>query len=603
MCGIVGVFGIPDAPAHVHEGLRRLAYRGYDSAGIAWLEPQGIEVRKTVGAPEQLEIPDTPDVTTAIGHTRWATHGRVCTENAHPHLDGTGRYAVVHNGTIEGHVAIRKQLEAKGHTFASQTDSEILAHLYERARRDLPAPDAIRDISSRLLGSWAFVLLDAEAQQIAFAARRTPLVLGLLPHAAILASDVTAVVEHTRNVMFLDEGDHGTIDPTGIQLFDAHGNSKPVTATRIDWDVRQAEKAGHAHFMLKEIHETPQALNQCLGGRIRHDPLTIDCGFPLAAWGKAQRVKLVGCGTSYHAALLGAWFLETWAGIPAQAFVASDLRDRPAIEEAGTLYVGISQSGETLDTLEALRGQIQLGHPVLAITNVQGSSLERIASGASYTRVGPEVGVAATKTFVGQVTLLATWALQWGLQNGHLQHHEASVLAEQLDRMPRTIDAILEREREFEDLGQRLAGHQDIFFLGHAGQLATALEAALKFKEITYLHAEGFGAAELKHGPFALLDEQTPCVFFLPQSPAYGRTLNSIQEVKARGAPVHVITQGPEADLEGLADTTLTIPATHELLGSIPFAIAGQLIAYHAAASLGREIDRPRNLAKSVTVE
>ena len=604
MCGIVGVLGLQDAPSIVHHGLRRLAYRGYDSAGVAWQEGDAIDVRKCVGDPDQLELPGTADVSLAIGHTRWATHGGVCHENAHPHLDGTGRFAVVHNGTIEGHRDMRRLLEADGHVLQSETDSEVLAHLFERARRTHDAEAALRELTSSLDGSWAFVLLDADDGSLSFAANRTPLVLGFVGDGqAILASDVTAVVEHTREVMFLEDGDHGVITRDGVRIYDHAGDAKPLRTRRVDWDVRQAEKAGHAHYMLKEIHETPQALNQCLGGRIRMQPLQVDAGFPVDAWRRAKRVRLVGCGTSYHAAMLGAWFIESWAGIPARAVVASDLRDRPSLEEPDTLYVGISQSGETLDTLEALRGQMRLGHPVLGITNVQGSTLERLANGASYTRVGPEVGVAATKTFVGQVAMMAAWALQWGIDSGRLEHHQATTLAGQLDRMPRLVEAVLDNGEAFLALGQQLAQAQDLFFLAHGPQLATALEAALKFKEITYLHAEGFGAQELKHGPFALLTDKTPCVFFLPQNAAYGRTLNSIQEVKARGAPVHVITQGPKTDLEGLADSVIHVPETDPLLASLPFAIAGQLVSYHAALSLGREIDRPRNLAKSVTVE
>ncbi len=604
MCGIVGVIGMKDAPSIVHAGLRRLEYRGYDSAGIAWSEAGGVEVRKCLGTPANLEVPQSPETTLAIGHTRWATHGGVCHENAHPHLDATSRFAVVHNGTLEGHRAMRQMLQADGHVLKSETDTEVLVHLFEKGRRNLGTEEALRELLQALAGSWAFIMLDSDDDSVAFATHRTPLVMGLLPDGkVILASDITAIVEHTRDVLFLEDGDHGVIRHGDIRLYDADGNKKALTTRRIDWDVKLAEKGGHAHFMLKEIHETPQALNQCLGGRIRHTPLHVDAGFPLSAWGKAQRVRLVGCGTSYNAGTLGAWFLEEWAGVPAQALVASDLRDRPPLEEAGTLYVGVSQSGETLDTLEALKGQVRLGHAIMGITNVQGSTLERISTGVSYTRVGPEVGVAATKTFSGQVAVLATWALQWGIQNGHIEHHEASLLADQLDRMPRTMEAVLDLEDELRELGHILSNHRDIFFLGHGAQLSTALEAALKFKEITYLHAEGFGAAELKHGPFALLDENTPCVFFVPQNAARHRTLGNIQEVRARGAPVYVITSGDASDLEGIADLVISVPETHHLLASLPFSLAGQLIAYHAAHALRRNIDMPRNLAKSVTVE
>ncbi|MGB0652298.1 MAG: glutamine--fructose-6-phosphate transaminase (isomerizing) [Thermoplasmatota archaeon] len=603
MCGIVGVLGLRNASQLVREGLERLEYRGYDSAGLAWIDEAGIEVAKEVGTVSRLpEIPARGE-TMAIGHTRWATHGGVTQLNAHPHLDGTGRFAVVHNGTIEGHHRLRSALEAQGHRFVSETDTEVLAHLYERSRRQLDPLPALQEVLAGVEGSWALLVMDSEADVITFARHRTPLVLGLADGATLLASDLTALLAHTRKIVFLDDGDHGIVTRDGVQLFDGDGKPKVLEPQLIDWDLSQAEKAGYDHFMLKEIHESPVALNQCLAGRLLQEPARAETHLDPSTWDNVDRVRLVACGTSYHASLMGREFLERWAGIPAEAVVASELRDRPAIGRNGTLFIGVSQSGETLDTLEALRPLHARGDPLLAITNVQGSSLQRLADESLQTRVGPEVGVAATKTLLGQATTLAVVALEQARRREHLADEELRALVSDLRRMPRTVETVLGMEERLARLGRKLARHRSLFFLGRGIHVATACEAALKFKEITYQHAEGFGAGELKHGPFALLDHETPCIFFLSKGPHYERTLGAIFEVKARGAPVHVFTQGPLEDLENVADTAIAIPETDPLLACIPFSVAGQLVSYHAAVALGREVDRPRNLAKSVTVE
>ncbi len=604
MCGIVGIHGLVEANRHVREGLARLEYRGYDSAGIAWLDEHGVEVVKAVGRVSNLPAIDATGDTVAIGHTRWATHGGVTEENAHPHLDGTGHFAVVHNGTLEGHHRLRKDLTDDGATLRSDTDTEVLAHRYERARRHQPPLEALRATLDGLDGSWATVLLDGEAEALAFACMRTPLVLGRTKDGAtILASDITAIVGHTRDVVFLEDGDHGVVDGSGVHLYDGNGDAKPLQTVHVEWDIREAEKAGHAHYMLKEIHDAPGALNQCLAGRIRHGPLHIDTGLDATMLDSIRRVRLVACGTSHHAALMGQHFLEAWAGIPTEVHVASDVRERPFLDEDGILYIGISQSGETLDTLEALRFATRRGYPLVAITNVQGSSLYRLADQAMLTRVGPEIGVAATKTLIGQVTCLALLALQWGQRNHHLPLERLRDVVAHLEHLPRVAEAVLESDEAWQAIGHDLARQRDLFFLGRGIHVATALEAALKFKEITYLHAEGFGAAELKHGPFALLAPETPCLFFLTKGDR--RTVGNILEVQARGAPCYLVAQPSEVlqDLAGSVEAVQTVPDTHELLATIPFAIAGQLISYHAAAALGRDIDKPRNLAKSVTVE
>ncbi|HET6399480.1 MAG TPA: glutamine--fructose-6-phosphate transaminase (isomerizing) [Candidatus Thermoplasmatota archaeon] len=644
MCGIVGVFGLPQASLIVRRGLERLEYRGYDSAGVAWLDETGIEVLKAVGRVREIPPNAAGGETVAIGHTRWATHGGVTYDNAHPHLDGTGRFSVVHNGTIEGHHHIRGKLEADGHTFKGETDTEVIAHLYERARRKHDPLAALRIVTGQMEGSWALGILDAEAKVIAFARNRTPLILAFKEadatpagaaaaapakprrkgffggadapqpapaqsmeasggRAILLASDVTAILEQTRRVVYLDEGDHGIISKDGVELYDAQGKPKALDVRTVDWDVRQAEKSGYPHFMLKEIHEAPTAINQCLAGRIRFDPLRFDAGVTPALLASVRRIRLVACGTSYHAALMARHYLEHWARIPTEAIIASDLRERPVLDEPGMLYIGVSQSGETLDTLEALRHVAAEGYPVLAVTNVQGSSLQRMADETVLTRVGPEVGVAATKTLLGQVATLAVLALQIAQERQTLDPTTLDRLGHELSRLPRVLSEVLEKEEELKALGQKLAKSRDLFFLGRGVHVATAYEAALKFKEITYRHAEGFGSAELKHGPFALLSEETPCVFFVPEDhKERSKVVSNMVEVAARGAPVYAISLGPSADIQGIADTVVELKGG-SAKAALVFSLAGQVLSYYAASALGANIDMPRNLAKSVTVE
>ncbi len=601
MCGIIGIVGLPGAAGLARKGIETLEYRGYDSAGIAWLAEEGIDVQKEIG--RVSELPPTPagKERIAIGHTRWATHGGVTKANAHPHLDGTGKFAVIHNGTLEHHHALRARLQAAGHTFLSETDSEVLVHLYERERQQGEPHEALEATLAQLEGTWAFLILDSEAEAIAFACNKAPLMVGFGNDGALLlASDATALLPHTRKVGYLDQGDRGIASAKGLQVWDKDGKPKTLKVTTIDWDAKQAERAGYPHFMLKEIMDAPTAINQCLAGRLHADPLRIETGAGALLKG-VKRIRIVGSGTSHHAAMMGVHFFEQWAGIPSQAILASELRDRLLPTEPGLLTIAVSQSGETFDTLEAIRHVESQGVPVLAITNHQGSTLQRMADGTVLTRVGPEVGVAATKTLLGQIATLALLALETGLQTRHLPPSRLAALAAELERMPRTMEAVLLKEPELRELARKLAGAKSLFFLGRGIHVATALEAALKFKEITYLHAEGFGAGELKHGTFALLDDKTPCVFFVP---AHGATkaLTTVFEVSARGAPCHVILQDAAGDLEGPAETIVRLPVTDVLLASMPMSLAGQLLAYHAAAGLGRPVDRPRNLAKSVTV-
>jgi glucosamine--fructose-6-phosphate aminotransferase (isomerizing) len=604
VCGIIGIAGLAAAAAEVREGLERLEYRGYDSAGYAWDTGDRVEVTKQVGRVRDLPRNDDRGIRLAIGHTRWATHGGVTRENAHPHLDEQRRFAVVHNGTLSAHHQLRTRIQEAGHSFRSETDTESLVHLYEGQRTAGKSPiEALQGTLNGLEGSWAFLVLDAAADAIAFARHRAPLLIGLVPGGPILlASDATAVLKHTKTVVYLSDGDHGVIQDGKVDLRGADGNPKELLPVTIDWDVKMAERSGFAHFMLKEIHDAPTAINQCLASRILLEPLTIETGVRPILEG-VKRIRLVACGTSYHASLMGAHLIEQWAGLPTEALIASEVRDRFLPVDDGTLYIGVSQSGETHDTLDALRHVRGQGFPILAITNVQGSTLQRMADATMLIRVGPEVGVAATKTLLGQACTLAILALRLAQQTRSMPSMRIAALARELEHLPRTLAQVLRLEPQFKALGERLSKHRSLFFLGRGIHVATALEAALKFKEITYQHAEGFGAAELKHGPFALLDTDTPCVFFLSPGPAYGRTLSSIFEVQARGAPCHVIAQGQVPELEGSIASVTNLPTGDPLLAALPFSLAGQPIAYHAASALGRAIDMPRNLAKSVTVE
>lgn len=604
MCGIIGLAGIPNAPRAARDALQRLEYRGYDSAGIAWAAEQRVENTKQVGRVQNLPALDHANVTLAIGHTRWATHGGVTRDNAHPHLDETRRYAVVHNGTLSSHHALREALVNQGHTFRSETDTEALVHLYETQReRGLGPLEALQGALLGLEGSWAFLVLDAPAATIAFARHRAPLLIGVGKDGAyLLASDVTALLKHTRDIIYLDDGDHGTITHGKLELRGPDGKPKEFRATTIEWDIKEAERSGFPHFMIKEIHDAPTAVNQCLSSRITLEPLRIDTGIDKVL-GDVRRIRLVACGSSYHASLMGAAFIEQWSGIPADVLIASEVRERLLPADEGCLYIGVSQSGETHDTLDALRHVKAQGFPILAVTNVQGSTLQRMADATLLIRVGPEVGVAATKTVLGQACTLAILALRLAQQTRALPPTRIASLARELEHLPRTLSQVLRDEPSLKALGQRLAQHRSLFFLGRGIHLATALEAALKFKEVTYRHAEGFGAAELKHGPFALLDKDTPCIFFLAQGPNYAKTLSSIFEVQARGAPCHVIAQGDAPEVEGAIASLTILPGGDPLLAALPFSLVGQLLSYHAAAQLGHSIDMPRNLAKSVTVE
>ncbi|MFC7203556.1 glutamine--fructose-6-phosphate transaminase (isomerizing) [Haloferax namakaokahaiae] len=603
MCGIIACIGQgAETVDTLLSGLSSLEYRGYDSAGIAVSTASGIDVRKREG--ELVNLRDDLSAQPisgvfGIGHTRWSTHGPPTDENAHPHTDGEGRVAVVHNGIIENYQTLRDELEARGCTFVSDTDTEVIPHLiaaYLDEGHD--AEESFRKAVSRLDGSYALAAIVAGVDAIFATRQDSPLVVGIGDGTYYLGSDVPAFLEYTSNVVYLEDGQSVILRPDGWQVTDSDGSALEPEVHTVEWDAEQTGKSGYEHFMLKEIHEQPTALRQCLSGRL--DRLSGDVTVEdIGDLETPVRVQLVACGTSYHAALYGAQrFREV--GIPAQAFLASEYATAPPpVDES--LVIGVTQSGETADTLSALRAAKGRGAETLAVTNVVGSTAARECDHVMYIRSGPEIGVAATKTFSSQLVSLSL--LIESVAPG-VDSERTRALVESLWRLAGNVQSVLDNSLDdIEELVDELSGSDAYFFIGRGYNAPVALEGALKFKEITYEHAEGFPAGELKHGPLALVTENTPVFALVTGDDAAARkTLGNIKEVQARGAPVVVVTDGV-LEVERFADVVLRVPETDGLVGPLLVNVQLQLIAYEMAAHLNREIDKPRNLAKSVTVE
>jgi glucosamine--fructose-6-phosphate aminotransferase (isomerizing) len=611
MCGIVGYIGRREAGPFLVEGLRRLEYRGYDSAGAAFLLGNRVVLEKARGRVSDLAerlIGAGRGATTGIGHTRWATHGRPSDDNAHPHADCTARLAVVHNGIIENYRELRDQLAAGGHRFASETDTEILAHLVEDERRGDGLDNAVRRALTRLTGTFAVAVLSVDDPKVIIAARRgSPLIVGTGEGEQLLASDIPALLPFTRNQIVLEDGELAAITCDQVAVGSLAGLARgPRKPTRIDWDLETAEKAGYPHFMLKEIHEQPRAVRDTLAARLEQGlPRLPELGLEGDAARDLARVELIACGTSWHAGLVGARLIEDIAGIPARAEIASELRHRPALAAAGrSLAVAISQSGETADTVAALREVRRAGVRLLAVANVVGSTIARESDGVLLTRAGPELSVASTKAFTTQVSLLYLLAVELGLRRQTLSPDRARELCRALTGAPPAMQWILDRAPAVAGrLAPKLATLKGALFLGRGYGFPLALEGALKLKEITYLHAEGYPAGEMKHGPIALVNPETLVVGVVPRDAVRPRTLANLEEIKAReGFLVAVATEG-DAEVERLADAVLWIPEAIEPVNPLLVALPLQLIAYALSVALGRDVDRPRNLAKSVTVE
>jgi glucosamine--fructose-6-phosphate aminotransferase (isomerizing) len=608
MCGIVGYIGPRQAAGLLIEGLRRLEYRGYDSSGIAVLNGYGLKIAKAAGKLSQLEqqLDGTmPEGTIGIGHTRWATHGAPTTPNAHPHTDQTGRIAVIHNGIIENAGVIRKALEQRGHTFTSETDTEVLAHLvgelYQGNLEEAVAA-ALRDVD----GAYGLAFISADEPDVVVAARKgSPLLVGVGENEYFVASDASPLLQYTRSVVYLDDGEMVVLTRDGYRVrnLETPRISKPVNT--IEWDLATIERGGYAHFMLKEIFEQPESLCNTLRGHLLEEEGTARVsGLNLTddELKSIQRIIITACGTSWHSALIGEYMLEEMARIPVEVEYASEFRYRNPVVDEHTLVIGISQSGETADTLAAIREAKLRGARTVGLVNVVGSTIAREVDGGIYLHAGPEVGVASTKAFTSQVAALALVTLRLArLRNLSILQGRQFIQA--LKALPEQIQQILDRSAEVETLAERFLHSTNALYLGRGVNFPVALEGALKLKEISYIHAEGYPAAEMKHGPIALIDENMPVVFIAPRDAVYNKILSNIEEVKARGGKVIALVNQCDAQVNRLADACFEIPETLDLLTPMLTIIPLQLFSYYVAVRRGCNVDQPRNLAKSVTVE
>ena len=609
MCGIVGYTGPREAGPILIEGLARLEYRGYDSAGIALVAEDGqLFVEKRAGklANLQTAIADrTPHAAIGLAHTRWATHGRPNDLNAHPHQDCTGDITVIHNGIIENFRQLRDELEAGGHTLTSETDTEAIAHLIEDAYQGDLA-DAVRSALRRLEGAYALAVMHrGEISRLVGARLNVPLIVGLNGEESFIASDVAAILAHTNRVVFLQEGDVADVRPTGVVVTDVAGQVQERTETLIDWSPEAAEKGGYDHFMLKEIHEQPAALRQSLAGRVTpeghiHAP---EVDGLTEVFRRVTRVELVACGTASYAALVGAAAMQDWTGIPARVTVGSEFRYSPPPLDGNTLVIAVTQSGETADTIAPTRWAREQGSPIIAVTNTVGSAITREADAVMFLQAGPEIAVAASKTFVTQVTTLLVLAAAIAKARGSMGAEQELELGLALRALPEAAARALELSTGAADIARRYVNSRGFMFIGRGYGLPAALEGALKLKEISYIHAEGYAAGELKHGPISLLDAECPLVAVATRSLMYDKLMSNVMEGRARDAKVIAVATEGDGAIERFADEVLWVPGTHEALSPVLAVIPLQLFAYHMAVARGTDVDQPRNLAKSVTVE
>jgi glutamine---fructose-6-phosphate transaminase (isomerizing) len=609
MCGIVGYVGPEQALPLIVEGLRRLEYRGYDSAGVALLDGE-LRVVKRAGKLSELEEAlgeeaQPPTGSVGMGHTRWATHGAPTDVNAHPHVDCAGRIAVIHNGIVENYQPLRERLSKAGHTLVSQTDTEVVAHLVEEAYRGSLA-DAVRETVRQLTGAYALVVASMDEPDLIVGVKvSSPLIVGLGEGENLLASDVPALLQRTRRYAPLAEGQVAEIRADGVRVTDFDGREQGVETFEWSGDLQTAEKGGYRDFMLKEIHEQPAAVRDTLAGRIDgHGRLSLDeLHLAEGRLESVDKVFVVACGTAFHAGLVAKYAIEHWARIPVEIDVASEFRYRDPVLDAGTLTLGVSQSGETIDTLEAVRhARAQQSH-VIAITNTVGSSIAREADGVLYTHAGPERAVASTKTFATQMVALNLLGLYLAQIRGSMYPDEIADQLRVMRSLPASIERALGLDRQARELAERYHRARDVLFIGRHTGYPAALEGALKLKEISYIHAEGYPAGELKHGPIALAEPGVPVVAVATRCHVYPKTLSNIQEVKARGVEVIAVATEGDTEIGGLADHVLFVPPTPELLSPVVVSVPLQLFAYHIARLRGCDVDQPRNLAKSVTVE
>ena len=620
MCGILGYIGTRQASDVLLDGLKKLEYRGYDSAGMAVIDNGLVELRRSVGKLGQLEkllIQKKLNGKMGLGHTRWATHGAPSETNAHPHTDSTQKIVVVHNGIIENHLTLREKLEKKEFRFLSETDTEVVAHLISSyfnplLKKNSKSPKdtfimAVQRALKDIEGTYALGILCSSIPDLIIGARRDcPLIVGLGENENFLASDVPAVLSHTRNVIFLEEGDLAVLDEKGVQILDDRGKVARRKPTKILWDPIQAEKAGFKHFMLKEIHEQPRVVEDTLLGRLNLESGKVhlnDANLKEAFIKKVSRIYLVACGTSWHAGLIGSFLIERFTGIPCQVEIASEFRYRNPLLEPNALIIPISQSGETADTLAAVRMAKKKGAFVLAIANVVGSTLTREANGSILTHCGPEIGVASTKAFMGQLVVLHLLTLYLARLRKSMSIREQKAMGKNLAHLSQWVTKTLMSEKEIQTLAKKFYKRSHFLYLGRNLNYPIALEGALKLKEISYIHAEGYPAGEMKHGPIALIDGQMPVVAIVTKSGVYEKMVSNVEEAKSRGAEVIAIVNKGDKLVKNKAAHTISVPEVPEELSPLINVIPLQILAYQIAVLRGCDVDQPRNLAKSVTVE
>lgn len=608
MCGITGYIGTKDAIPILIDGLKRLEYRGYDSAGIAVISESKIELRRSVGKIKNLEeIINHAPLQGSIGlaHTRWATHGRPSEENAHPHCDCQEQLVIVHNGIIENYTQLKEELIFKGHHFKSQTDTEVLAHLIEEYLED-DLLEAVRKALMRVEGAYALGVINIKQPDRIIAAKlASPLIVGLGEKEFFIASDIPAILPYTRKMIFLEDEEIAILTQHGVSTLTIKGEPVKKTPTYIEWDPIMAEKGGYKHFMLKEIYEQPRAIEDTIRGRIVKDEVVLDeLNLSKEDIQKIDKIFIVACGTAYYAGVVGRFMLEELIQIPTETDIASEFRYRNPILSNKTLLIAISQSGETADTLAALKEGKNKGTKIISICNVIGSSIARASKdGVIYTRAGIEIGVASTKAFTSQLTALYLLAVYLGRQRGTIDSKKAEELLKQLRFIPRAVEQIITDDEKIREISHQFYHYHNFLYLGRGINFPIALEGALKLKEISYIHAEGYPAGEMKHGPIALIDENMPVVTIAPQGYVYDKIMSNIEEAKARGGIIIALVSSGDIKITKKADYVIYLPKTTELLTPILAVIPLQLLAYHIANYRGCDVDQPRNLAKSVTVE
>ncbi|MCM3750287.1 glutamine--fructose-6-phosphate transaminase (isomerizing) [Paenibacillus pasadenensis] len=610
MCGIVGYIGNRDSKEVLIEGLKKLEYRGYDSAGIAVFTDNGLEIRKSKGRLAMLEdkLKNEPIAgSVGIGHTRWATHGKPSDVNSHPHTDNSSKFSVVHNGIVENYLDLKEELSAKGHIFVSETDTEVISHLIaDEYHGDIVT--AVQRAVKRMRGAYALgVLTEYEPTKLVAVRFASPLVIGIGENENFIGSDIPAILEYTRNVYILNDGEMAVLTRSGVELMTTNGDIISKEIFHVDWDLVTAEKAGFEHFMLKEIHEQPKAYRDTMMGRISEDGKSVvlkEIGMSNEQLRGISRIHIVACGTAFHAGLVGKTVIESLARIPVETDVASEYRYRSPIITPDTLVIVVSQSGETADTLAALREAKRNGARVLAITNVVGSSVAREADDVITTWAGPEIAVASTKAYTSQLIAFYLLGLYLAQERGMAQAQQVEEIVAAMHKLPEQVESILEQAELFKTVAEAMSKHDNLFFIGRGLDFAVAQEGSLKLKEISYIHSEAYAAGELKHGTLALIEDGIPVIALVTQEDLYEKTLSNIKEVKARGAHVlGIANAGYEGEVLKSVDEVFSIPRTLPLLTPALSVVPLQILSYHASLARGNDVDKPRNLAKSVTVE